>query len=421
MNIVYIIPKITHGGGIINVIEEVKAIQLTDNTFNATLISLEPGTSSSLIKEAMSIGLKVLITPSQTLLTKLIIHADLLVLHYWNCPSMYLFYTFLESSQIQCRICINLKVNGCTLPQVVPHWVYSSADALIHSNPLTPHDLLPSHAKALVIPSLVKLTTKINKPTKLPFSTFKLFHAGTLNAFKIHPQFMELHAGLALNDYSLDVWGSGADDTFTDAIKKYTNFHFNGFSTNLTNEINSYHLLCNPQTPLSYASNDKIMLESQWLGIPVIVLKNSYISSHIKHNINGIVAEDEVDYKQQIEFLASHPEAYQSLVDSTHEYANTQYKLHDYVQQTIDLYHQTILQPAKAIDKGSVPKDAYTAVIDGMGSWGEMLVQNPTSLTQEELYYALKCEGGLIHYYNVFSESEQLKITIVKLMNLLEK
>ena len=421
MNIVYIIPKITHGGGMINVLEEVKAIQLTGTICSATVIALEPGTSANLMKEAMLTGLKVLISPSPTLLNKLIIASDLLVLHYWNCPSMYLFYKYLESSQIKCRICINLKVNGCTLPQVVPNWVYTTADAFIQSNPLTPHDLLPSHAKALIIPSLVKLPNTPTKPRKKSLSTFKLFHAGTLNAFKMHPQFMDLHAGLSIKDYTLDVWGSGADESFTDSIKKYANYTFKGFSSQLSDEITSHHLLCNPQTSLSYASYDKIMLESQWLGIPVIVLKNSYISSHIKHNINGIVAENEEDYKHQIEYLASHPEAYQKLVDSTFDYANTHYKLHDFVNQTIDLYHQTILNPAKVINIDTIPDDALTATIDGMGKWGEMLLQNPTSLNEEEIYYALKCEGGLIHYYNVFSDNEQLKITLVKMMNLLEK
>jgi glycosyltransferase involved in cell wall biosynthesis len=421
MNIIYIIPKITHGGGMINVLEEVKAIQLTGTICNTTVIALEPGTSSNLIKEAMLIGLKVLISPSPTLLNKLILPADLLVVHYWNCPSMYLFYKHLESSQIKCRICINLKVNGCTLPQVVPNWVYTTADIFIQSNPLTPHDLLPSHAKVLVIPSLVKLPNAPIKPRKKSLSTFKLFHAGTLNAFKMHPQFMDLHAGLSIKDYTLDVWGSGADQSFTDSIKKHANYTFKGFSSQLSDEITSHHLLCNPQTSLSYASYDKIMLESQWLGIPVIVLKNSYISSHIKNNINGIVAENEEDYKHQIEYLALHPEAYKKLAESTYEYAHTQYKLYDFVKQTIGLYKKIISNPAKVINVGTVPNDAFIATIDGMGKWGEMLNQNAVSLSTEEIYYSLRCEGGFIHFYNWFSDNEFLRMMIMKLKNQLEE
>jgi hypothetical protein len=421
MKIAYVIPKITHGGGITNILEEVKAIKLNGAFLNATLIALEPGTSPSLIKEAMMIGLRVVISPSPELMNKIIIPCDLLVVHYWNSPSMYLFYKHLQSSQIKCRICINLKVNGCTLPQVVPNWIYATAEAFIYSNPLTPTHVLPSNAQALLIPSLVKLPENFNKPRERPFTTFKLVHAGTLNAFKMHPKFMELHAGLNIKDYTLDIWGSGADDDFIIGVKKYKNYNFNGFSSQLSNEIKSHHLLCNPQISLSYASYDKIMLESQWLGIPVIVLKNSFISTHIKHNINGIVAKDVFDYKQQIEYIASNPDVYNLLAQSTYEYAHDNYKLSEYVKQTVELYEQTILNLPKVINENSMPVDPFNAVMDGMGKWRDTMINNPEKLTEEEMYFALRCEGGLIHFYNKFPDNTLLKNTIMKWMNLLEE
>jgi hypothetical protein len=46
------------------------------------VISLESGVSTELLKSAIAIGLKTLITPSKNLLKKILVKADLLVVHY---------------------------------------------------------------------------------------------------------------------------------------------------------------------------------------------------------------------------------------------------------------------------------------------------------------------------------------------------
>ncbi len=418
MNIVYIIPKITHGGGMSNILTEVTTIQKLGIKTDPLVISLESGVSTELLKSAVAIGLKTLITPSKNVLKKILLKADLLVVHYWNCPSLYEFYILLTNEKIESRICVNLKVNGCTLPQVVPEWIYKTADAFIYSNPLTPTDSLQHTSLKLNIPSLVKLPDLINPINTYTKKEFKLFHAGTLNTFKLHPQFIEMHSNLSNKKYSFSFWGAGADDTFLTQIKEFPWISYYGFSSNLSESIQSHHLLCNPQTLLSYGSFDKIMLECQWIGKPVITLKNSYISTHIKHNINGIVAYDEYEYKLQLTNLIEDPKQYKNLVESTLSYSHANYSLYKIVMQTYDLYKSTIQQEKKIIDEICVPKNPIKAVLDGMGKWKNYIVNNETNnLNKEELYYALYCEGGLVHYLNQYPTNNELKIIISILMD----
>ena len=174
MNIVYIIPKMTHGGGMPNILTEVITLHKLGLSTESMVISLESGASGELLKSALNIGIKVLITPSKNVLKNILIKADLLVIHYWNCPSMYELYKFLAEENIECSICINLKVNGCTLPQVVPEWIYKTSDAFIYSNHLTPTELLPINSLKLHVPSLVHLPKFEKRLWKPSTNDFKL-------------------------------------------------------------------------------------------------------------------------------------------------------------------------------------------------------------------------------------------------------
>lgn len=418
MNIVHIIPKITHGGGMPNIITEVKtSIKLGEKSTNL-VVSLEAGVSPELLKVALNSGLKVLITPAKELLQKILLKADIIIIHYWNCPSLYLFYRFLEEQKISGRICVNLKVNGCTIPQIVPTWVYQLADGFITSSPATPSSNISKHTVFNVLPTLVNLPICSTLPPTPSFETFQLFHAGTLNAFKIHPNFIKLHANISKNNYSLNIWGAGADEQFETKLKGNKWIHYHGFSNALQTDILSQHLLCNPQTALSYGSFDKIMLESQWLGKPVIVLKESYISTHIKHNINGIVAENERDYAEQLKHIIENTTEYLSLSKRTFEFAHDTYSLENIVQHTYDMYEQICALPKSERNMNLVPNDVFMAVLDGMGDLKVNLLNNDLSnFSEEEKYFILSCEGGLIHFYNAFPDHQVLKNTIQLLLD----
>ena len=418
MNIVHIIPKITHGGGMPNIITEAKtSIRLGKNSSNL-VVSLESGVSPELLKEALTTGLKILVTPSKELLIKILSKADILVIHYWNCPSLYLFYRFLKDQKITCRICVNLKVNGCTIPQIVPNWVYQSADGFITSSLATPTTNFEKHTIYKVLPSLVNLPDCSSLPKAPSFDTFQLFHAGTLNAFKIHPNFIKLHTEISEKNYILNIWGAGADEQFEKNVSENKWIHYHGFSNSLPKNILTQHLLCNPQNALSYGSFDKIMLESQWLGKPVIVLKESFISSHIKHTINGLVAENEGDYNEQLKYIIENPSDYLSLSQRAFEYAHDTYSVESIVLQLVDIYEKMLDLPKKELPLNLIPNDAFSAALAGMGMLkNDFLKNNLVNISKEVKYYALHCEGGLIHFYNAFPEQLELKNVIQLLLD----
>ncbi|UFH52318.1 glycosyltransferase [Spirosoma sp. KNUC1025] len=418
MKILYVIPRMTYGGGMPAILTEVKTIRQIIADFTATVVTLESGLSTDMMTEAIANGLKVLLAPSSFLLKKLISSADLTVVHYWNCPSMFRFLRLLADSSVPHRLCLSVRVNGCTLPQVVPEWVYSIADALIQLHPRTPAIGLRPGIEKQVIPSLIRLSEQLSPPGIPSFNTFRMFHAGTLNYFKTHPQLIPLHEGLRINDYSFDIWGTGMDKVFEDDLTQANDVMYKGFSRSMFEDMAPYHLLCNPQTALSYGSFDKIMRESQWMGKPVIVLKNSFVADHIIDGVNGIIAEDEQAYRACLESIAAQPAVYKRLAESTLQYTRTHYQLINYVESTVQLYRRALQRPPKVVTYAHIPEKPDDAVLDGLGHWKTLLLEQPELLSNMEIKYALRCEGGLIHYYKYYPDNTALYTRITQLLAL---
>lgn len=418
MKILYVIPRMTHGGGMPVVLTEVKTMRQLGADLTATVLVLEKGISTHLMAGAVAVGVKVLVAPSPILVSKLVGQADVTVVHYWNCPSMFRFFRLLADTQVPHRLCLSVRVNGCTLPQVVPPWVYATADGLVRLHPRTPTSALRPGIETLTIPSLIRFPDLDTPPAPPDFSTFRLFHAGTLNYFKTHPQLIALHEGLSIDSYGFDIWGSGMDTLFERDLAMAQHAVFRGFSANLYADMAPYHLLCNPQTTLSYGSFDKIMCESQWMGKPVIVLKNSYIADHIQTDINGLVAEDEYQYRAMLESLSAQPEAYKKLSDSTLQYTRSQYKRTDHVSSLIDFYTRMNQKLPTSADRACMPDQPSEAALDGMGNWKQRLADAPWSLSSDELNYALRCEGGLIHFYKAYPDDAALRTRITQLLAL---
>ncbi|GAB4040473.1 glycosyltransferase family protein [Spirosoma gilvum] len=418
MKILYVIPRMTYGGGMPVILTEVKTMQQLGVDVSATVIVLEKGISTHLMTEAISCNVKVLLAPSSVLAGKLISQADITVVHYWNCPSLYRFFRFLADSQVPHRLCVSIRVNGCTLPQVVPNWVYASADALVRLHPRTPTTDLRPGIEVLTLPSFIRLPDLNAQPPMPDPTTFRLVHAGTLNYFKTHPRLISLHEGLSIKSYSFDIWGSGIDALFENDQAKAHHAVYRGFSANLYADMTPYHLLCNPQTSLSYGSFDKIMSEFQWMGKPVVVLKNSYIADHIQHGLNGMVADDEYSYRAILAMLASQPNIYKRLSERTLHYTRSNYKLTDSVAALVGLYQRTMQKSPKFVDATCIPNQPIEAALDGLGNWQQQLSNDSMTRSPEEINYALRCEGGLIHFYKEYPNDSALRTQITQLLAL---
>jgi hypothetical protein len=198
---------------------------------------------------------------------------------------------------------------------VPPEWLLASAHGIIKVHPKTKLEDL-ENTPIITIPSLIEIPNEKSLHSIPSFNNFKMLYGGAFTPFKIHPDFWDLHSDLAIKNYRLDIYGN----TLSENAEIRKNISFKGFTKNLKQLIPNYHILCNPQHRLAYSSFDKIMKECQFQGVPPIVLKDSSVGDLIEHNVDGIIAEDLIDYRLKLKELANDKIYYDKIRQSTYEY-----------------------------------------------------------------------------------------------------
>jgi glycosyltransferase involved in cell wall biosynthesis len=423
MRVTHILPKMNDGGGISNIFAEVSALSKYQFDVYTTIVSLESAISTKRMIQAKKSGIRLVVAPRWETLTKLVEDSDLLVITYWNHPLLSEFMVWWVSQTTQVPLIVSVRVNGLTLPQVVPNWVFKCASGVIYTHPktLSVHieESLPNF-RQLSHPFIQLPDIEQNQARNLN-GDFVAFYAGSLNRFKRLPNLFDLHDRLNTSGCRIEYWGAGEDSSTNERLKQLKVGVHKGFSNDIYSDFSKNHLLLNPQSPLSYGSYEKIRVECAWMGIPNLVIQDSYISDHVENGVNGLIAADEHDYIEKLNWLVNDRKAWKSLSDSTFEHIRKTYQLQNISESTMEFYREVCSAGSRSIDKVSLPKTTLSRVMSGMGKWAEQIESDPENLSDLELEYALHCEGGLIHYANMDGMDQDLKNLIERLFRVLEK
>jgi glycosyltransferase involved in cell wall biosynthesis len=423
MRIIHILPKINYGGGGIgDIFSELRALQTYQIETNVTIVSLEAAFSKERMLQARALGIRLIVAPLKDTLTNLLQNADLVVVSYWNHPLLTEFMVWWAYQNFQTPLVVSVKVNGLTLPQVLPSWVTDCASGIIYSHPDTlskqPVESLPKIQ--LISPHFIHLPEVIKKSERDISSDFVAFYAGSLNRFKRLPSLFELHDRISLSQFRIEYWGAGEDPSTSDRLRKLKFGVHKGFSNNIYSDFIDSHLLLNPQSPLSYGSNDKIRVECAWMGIPSLVLKESSIAIHVEDGVDGLIASDEQEYIDKLNWIAQDVKAWNSLSEATYHHIRKTYQLEEITKSTIGFYREVFSAGPRNISLISLPETPLSRLLSGMGQWAEFIISDPEKLSDLEIEYALHCEGGVIHYANMQGMDSDIKALIDKLFAVLE-
>lgn len=422
MRVTHILPKMNDGGGIANVFAEMSAFTKYRFDVEATVVCLETAISAKRMLDARKLGIRMVVGPQLETLKNLVTETDLVVVSYWNHPLLIDFMIWYVNQKIPVPLVTSVKVNGMTLPQVMPSWVFQCAGGVLYTHPrtLAQHsvELLPE--LRLCIHPFIHLPDIDENPKRELTGDFVAFYAGSLNRFKRLPNLFDLHDGLKVPGCRIEYWGAGEDSATTERLGRLAFGVHKGFSKDIYADFAGNHLLLNPQSPLSYGSYEKIRVECAWMGIPNLVIKNTYIADHVENGVDGLVAVDENDYLDKITWFVKNRKAWQSLSDTTFEHIRMTYRLVDITSAVFDFYRQVYNKGPSPITEAILPMTTLTRALSGMGNWADRIERDPESLSDLELDYALHCEGGLIHHAKFVDTDEALTETIERLRNVLE-
>lgn len=422
MRVTHILPKMNDGGGIANIFAELTALKEFRFDVDATIVSLETAISTKRMLQAKKLGVRLIVAPQLETLKNLVTETDLLVVTYWNHPLLSQFLVWWAIKKIRVPLVVNVIVNGLTLPQVVPSWVIRCASGVIYCHPKT----LKEHSEES-LPNLrllshlfIQLPDLNQNPTRDLIGDFVAFYAGSLNHFKRLPNLFDLHDKLHIPGCRIEYWGAGEDPATTERLGRLEFGVYKGFSKDIYTDFGNYHLLLNPQSSLSYGSYEKIRVECAWMGIPNLVIEDSYISDHVENGVDGLIAADEHDYIEKLKWLVKDRKAWKSLSDTTFEHIRKTYQLADITSSTFDFYREVCSMGPIPIPDTTLPMNTLARAMSGMGRWAERIESDPESLSDLEIEYALRCEGGLIHYANMDGMDHDLKAIIDRLFTVLE-
>ena len=277
LRVLHVVPRLNRGGGGASVLHEWAE---TGDTIDHQFLSLEREVDVSMLRDAMRRRIRVHQAPSAEDLTALLTTADIVLLHFWQCPSVFEFLTLIHGLKL--RLILYSHTRGTTPPQILVPDVLALTDGWISSAPPE----LPYAGPQLWMPSLVDPALEAAPPPR-PQAPFRLAHCNTLNPSKLHPAFVTLHAG-----FDVDIYGVGGGEAALTALPGAT---LHGFVPDWWQTTHAC-ALTHPLHPCVSSTADKVVQEAMFCAMPVVLIEPTGLSALVGDA--GLVARDAEDFQR---------------------------------------------------------------------------------------------------------------------------
>lgn len=285
--VLHVVPRLNRGGGGASVFHEWEA---THEQVRHAFLSLERDVDVSLLRAAMRRRIRVHVAPPPDEEAALLGQAEVVVVHFWQCPSIYEFCKRLNGLRL--RLIIYSRVRGTTPPQILHGSVLDLSDGWISTAPPE----LPYPRPQLWMPALIDPSIVREPMPNRPSAPFVVTHCNTLNASKMHPDFAALHDG-----YSVEVFGIGGDESRLSALP---NVKLRGFVEKWWRTTVG-QVLGYPLHPATSSSSDKAVQEALFSGLPVVLLAPTGLKALVGESTT--VAANAMEYRAALARLAEDP------------------------------------------------------------------------------------------------------------------
>jgi len=239
-----------------------------------------------------------------------------------------------------------------------------------------------------------------------------VLHVGTLNVFKLAPNFIELHAGLVAADDPVMVVGAGGDEqrfqARAQALGVAREFAWPGFAPDPAALYPQFRILSYPASPFTYASSDKVVQESQLHGLPVLLFRESPVAHLVAEGVTGVLVDGDDEYRDLLKAIVKGEYPLPSAAE-VRAAAWEQHNPHKKCEQLLTIYREVAAGPARELDDGFPGLESWLTYQGGdVARTGAHQRPSLAAMTQSpELLRAHQCwacEGGIAHYYNAYPE-----------------
>lgn len=275
--------------------------------------------------------------------------ADIVHVHFWNCPSLY---RALGRPWPAARVLTWCHVGGDEPPQVLIPDLVDFSDVILASNPYTAE--LPVLARAnaegrggMVLGTADFSRLKTDRTRSNP--RFTITHIGTIDFVKVHTDFVALHAALDIADYRVVVCGVGAALPVLQRQAAEAGcadrFEFRGYVEDIDEIFAESDVFACPIGD-GYAS-ELVLQEAMYCGVPPVVMATGGPTRMVRHEDTGLLVRTASEYRSALERLAKEPDLRTAMGARAANYAKEHWGAERTAPQLVGWYEKLMDAPKR--------------------------------------------------------------------------
>lgn len=301
--ILHVIDRLAPGGAATALIETAR--HLTAAGQQHAIVSLEAPVAAVVARTGQA-GIELVTEDAE----RRIAEADLLWVHGWTSPALD---AFLRRPHPPARWLVWLHVAGDGAPHVLTPAMAGFPDLLVASSPYTASVRAFAEARAetavvLAGSDLAPFAAVSRAPAP---GAFRIGYVGTLDAAKMHPDFVAMSAAADIDGARFDLFGRGADEARLAreiAARGDGRFRLRGWVQDVAAAFGAMDAFGYPLARGSHATAELVVQEAMAAGLPPVLLDHGAAVDLVEHGRTGLIARDEADYPRCLEQLAVDPE-----------------------------------------------------------------------------------------------------------------
>lgn len=310
--VLHIIPRLTPGGPGRSLVEFIKRVRGRSGRTDR-VIALAPS-DRTVAQQLRALGAEVATNADREIVDDAIGASDLVILHFWNSPEMI---ALMSRPWPAARVLLWARVFGAHAPQILSAPVLRFADRVAFTTPSTA--TVPAIAQALTGPPPIAWTTlpsisdfsRVEAVVPRARDGFAVGYIGTVDYAKMHPDFVALHAAIAIPGLRVVVCGEGqaVDDIRRRArsIGRADLFDLRGQVDDIGSVLAEIDVFGYPLCADTYATTERSIQEAMLCRLPVVVFPHGGVRDAVVDGETGVVVADAQAYVRAIERLHGDP------------------------------------------------------------------------------------------------------------------
>lgn len=309
--ILHVIQSLSGGGGARALISLVRHSRRFGGPEHAA-VSLQRADAKGL-ELARAEGLAVLDQPGPRQLNRALAEADIVLVHWWNCPELAAFF---RRDLPPMRLAMWVHVGGYYAPNLLTSALVNFVDSAVGCSPHTfahpafatlPPGSGPERGKMILAGAEFD---RLHGLAPRAHPGFRVGYIGLIDPTKMHAEFAPMSCAADIPDVRFIVCGGGSQwlESQVGSLGRSASFEFPGNVEDIRGVLETLDVYGYPLCEDTYAAAELNVQEVMFAGLPIVAFPHGGLAKLIRHGETGLLVNTPEEYARALEHLYHHPE-----------------------------------------------------------------------------------------------------------------